>query len=1095
MQRMRLPLLGCVLFCFVIGSGNIWAQGTAQISGSAHDQTGALLPGVEIQVTQTDTGIMREAVTNETGLYVLPNLPIGPYRLEASLPGFRTYTQTGIVLQVNGSPSINLVLEVGSVSEQVEVQANAALVETRTAGVGSVVENARILELPLNGRQVVELIGLSGGATPAPTITGGSRDPFGQFSFSVAGGLNTGLSYTLDGANHNNMQDNSYVSLPFPDALQEFKVETGATSAQNGVKSSGSVTLVTKSGTNAFHGDAFEFVRNGMFNAQNAFATRHDTIKRNQFGGTMGGPIIRNKLFFFGGYQGTTVRQDPSDTISFVATPAMLTGDFTAFASPACNGGRQINLRAPFVNNRIDPALFNKASVKMLTRLPETADPCGKAIYGNPSRENRHQAIGKIDYQKSAKHSLFGRYLTESLVQPSPYDINKNPLSINTAVDALAQAFTLGSTYLAGANIVNSFRVTANRVAAGKFLPDTIADAHIGSYDLGINAFNYAPYTLRVTVTGGFKVGTQGGPTRTAVFGANDDISILHGNHQMAFGANATAWWSNSYSGNYHVNFNFNGQTTGLGMADFFIGRASQFVNGPVSQQNKRSKYIGLYAADTWNATSKLTFTYGLRWEPYFPMINLDGSAVHYDENALKNGIRSRRFDNSPPGLTFDGDPGFPGRQAMYNQWLNFSPRVGLAWDVTGKGRTSVRASFGTFYDFPHTQYQANLGATAPWAIRYTLTDVNFENPWATFPGGDPFPMPYGRDARRDVPWPLYQTVTAMDYDTKTMEVSQWNLSLQQQISTDWLISASYIGTASTHLWSAQPINPAIFLGLDPCTLNGIRYSVCSTTSNTDQRRRLSLEIPQVGQYYGHIGRIDSGGTASYNGLLVSVQRRAVRGVTLNANYTWSHCITDHAGDMYVNQSSTGWTNPNNRTFDRGNCTIAATDRHNILNLSAVAETPQFSNPTLRAAASGWRFSPIFKLLSGEYLTMTTSQDRALNSISGQRVNQTLAGPYGDKSVSNYLNPAAFAMPALGTLGNVGSGSIAGPGTWQLDAALSRTFRLGETRKLEFRAEAFNLTNAFRMEDPDTVLNSNTFGQVISAKEPRIMQFALKYVF
>ena len=487
--------------------------------------------------------------------------------------------------------------------------------------------------------------------------------------------------------------------------------------------------------------------------------------------------------------------------------------------------------------------------------------------------------------------------------------------------------------------------------------------------------------------------------------------------------------------------------------------------------------------------------TYGLRWEPYFPMINLDGTAVHYDENALKNGIRSQKFDKTPPGVTFTGDPGFPGRQAMYNRWLNFSPRVGLAWDVTGDGRTSVRASLGTFYDFPHTQYQANLSATAPWAVRFELNDVDFENPWAAYPGGDPFPIPHGRDASRDALWPLYQTVTAMDYDTRNMEVTQWNLSLEKQISADWLVSANYIGTASTHLWSAQPINPAIFLGLEACTLNGVRYSTCSTTGNTDQRRRLSLEIPQVGQFYGHIGRIDSGGTGSYNGLLLSLQRRAARGVTLNANYTWSHCITDHAGDMYVNQTSSGWTDPNNRTFDRGNCTIAATDRHSVLNLSAVAQTPQFSNPTLRAAASGWRFSPIFKVLSGGYLTVTTSQDRALSSLTDQRVNQTLASPYGDKSVRNYLNPAAFTLPALGTLGNVGAGSIAGPGTWQLDAALSRTFQLGEARKLEFRAEAFNLTNAFRMEDPDTVLNSNTFGQVISAKDPRIMQFALKYVF
>src|SRR5690242_8175205 len=424
MQRALIFLIGVTLIS-LIACSSVWAQATAQISGTARDQSGAVLPGVEITATQTETGITRTAVTNETGSYVLTNLPIGPYKVEATLPGFRTYAQTGIVLEVNSSPVINVALEVGQVTEQVEVQANATLVETRQVGIGGVIENARILDLPLNGRNMIELVGLSAATTPAPIVDGtGGRDPFSKGNVSLAGGWNSGLNYTLDGAYHNNPYDNGYISMPFPDALQEFKVETGATSAQNGVKSSGSVTLVTKSGTNAFHGDAFEFVRNGMFNARNAFALRRDTIKRNQFGGTMGGPIIRNKLFFFGGYQGTTVRQDPSDTISFVATPAMLAGDFTAFASPACNGGRQINLKTPFVNNRIDPALFNKASVKMLTRLPETADPCGKAIYGNPSRENRHQAIGKIDYQKSAKHSLFGRYLTESLVQPSPYDIN-----------------------------------------------------------------------------------------------------------------------------------------------------------------------------------------------------------------------------------------------------------------------------------------------------------------------------------------------------------------------------------------------------------------------------------------------------------------------------------------------------------------------------------------------------------------------------------------------------------------------------------------------------------------------------------------------
>ena len=242
-----------------VGCAVVWAQATAQISGTVKDQSGAVLPGVEITVTQTETGITRNAVTNETGSYVLSNLPIGPYRLEASLPGFRTYAQTGIVLQVNSSPSINVVLEVGQVAETVEVQANAALVETRTAGIGQVVENTRILELPLNGRAMIELVALSGAATPAPIVNAsGGRDPFSKGNVSVAGGLNTGLNYTLDGAYHNNPYDNGYMSMPFPDALQEFKVETGATGVQTGVKSSGSVSLVTKSGTNDFHGNLFE---------------------------------------------------------------------------------------------------------------------------------------------------------------------------------------------------------------------------------------------------------------------------------------------------------------------------------------------------------------------------------------------------------------------------------------------------------------------------------------------------------------------------------------------------------------------------------------------------------------------------------------------------------------------------------------------------------------------------------------------------------------------------------------------------------------------------------------------------------------------
>jgi hypothetical protein len=1083
------------LLVFALTCSSALAQATAQISGTVKDQSGAVLPGVEVTVTKTDTAILRTTITNETGSYVLPNLPIGPYRLEAGLPGFRTFAQTGIVLQVNSSPVINAVLEVGQVSEQIEVQANAALVETRNAGIGQVVENARILELPLNGRQIVELIPLAGAAAPAPLVDGASRNPFATASFSVAGGQNTSLAYTLDGAYHNNPHDNGYVSMPFPDALQEFKVETSSAGAQTGMKSSGTVSLVTKSGSNAFHGDLFEFVRNGKFNARNVFATRRDTIKRNQFGGTLGGSIIKNKLFFFAGYQATRVRQDPEDNISFVPTAAILAGDFTAFASPACNAGRQITLRPPFVNNRIDPAQFSKPAVVFAGKLPKTSDPCGRTVYNNPTIENDYMIVGRIDYQKSPNNSIFARYLLDSLLRPPAYDVNHNPLSIANWDDGLAQAFTIGETYLIGANLVNAFRLTANRVAAGKFVPD-LTTAGLGPADIGIKAYVYTPHDPRISVTGGFSVGAQGGSTRSAIFAGNDDLSVLRGNHQLAVGASAAFWWNGSYSGSAEGPFTFNGQTTGLGMADYFMGFASQFINGPVSAHDKKSKYIGVYGADTWKVNQKLTFNYGLRWEPYFPVVNRDGTAIHFDIDAMRKGIKSTRFKNTPPGVFFVGDPQFQaGIAGQHTQWWNFSPRVGFAWDVKGDGHTSVRASVGTFYDFAPTSYQ-NLSTAPPWYFRITRNNVNFENPWSDYPGGDPFPRPYGKSVGPDAAWPLAGLVSALDYDTPTMQVAQWNLSLQNQIGSDWLVSASYLGNHSTHLWSNQQINPAVFLGLGPCTLAGIQYATCSTTANTDQRRRFSLENPAVGQYFGFVNHLEAGGTASYNGLLLSVQRRAARGITVSGNYTWSHCITDPGERIQFSTSANNsWTNPDDRHFDRGNCFVLATDRRHLFNLSAVAETPEFSNRALRSVGSGWRFSPIVKLLSGGYMSVTTNQDRALTGIAAQRVNQLMANPYGNKSFNNYLNPAAFALPALGTLGNAGMGSIRGPGTWQFDLAVSRTFPVGETQKLDFRAEAFNVTNSFRMNEPTLNLNSNTFGQVTSARDPRIMQFALKYAF
>ncbi len=1057
-------------------------------SGTVRDQSGAVLPGVEVTATQTDTGISRSAITNETGSYILSNLAIGPYRLEAGLPGFRTFVQTGIVLQVNSNPVINPTLEVGQITEQVEVQANAAQVETRSTAVGQVIENERILELPLNGRQVTDLITLSGAAVQ--TGVGNSQTWQSAVLISIAGGQSFGVGYSLDGAMHNNMYDGTQMPLPFPDALQEFKVEASGVSASSGMKSGGSVNAVTKAGTNEFHGDAFEFVRNYQFNARNFFARKRDSLKRNQFGGTLGGPVVKNKLFFFAGYQGTKTRSDPGDTLSFIPTAAMLAGDWTTFTSPACNAGRQITLRAPFVNNRIDPAQYSRAALNIAGRLPKPQDDCGRITYGLVQKPDEMQVIGKIDYQMSDAHSIFGRYMATTLYVPDPHSLTGNLLtSTKAGYDNLAQSYAIGDTYLIGPNMVNAFRLTVNRLGLHRL------GAHFfGPQDVGINAYSAIRDNMVVTVTGGFNFGsgTESDATfRTTAYQIGDDLSLVHGNHQMSFGANAAHWRTVQRAHRASLgNYNFNGTATGLGMGDFLTGRLTNLNQGSPTNWASQQTYIGAFAADVWKATPKLTLNYGLRWEPFLPLHLTEGAVYGFSYDRFRQGIRSTVIPNGPAGLHFPGDPGFPEGKAVFNQWANFAPRVGLAWDIEGNGRTSVRASYGIAYDLSGSN-TLNGSATSP--PRAFNTDIQspaggFEDPWRDFPGGNPFPWTF--DSSRTQFTPFASFYSAAEYDMSPPTVQSWNLSIQRQLSTDLLVSASYLGSQTTHLWIQRAVNQAIFMP-------------GATTQNTNQRRRLFVENPREGQFFGFMNENEDGGTANYHGMLLSLQRRAARGINIGGNYTWSHCVGDNfsAGGP----GNGGYLDPNNRDFDRGNC---ESDRRHALNLTAVADSPQFTNPTLRMVGTGWRLSGIYRRVSGGYMTITTGLDRKLNGDAGpQRPVQVLADPYGDRdSITRYLNPNAFVQPQLGTLGNMRRNNIEGPGTWQFDVALSRTFQFRERQRIEFRAEAFNVTNSFIpgcegacptgvTGGVTTNLNQNTFGQITTSRAARIMQFALKYVF
>ena len=1086
---------------------------TASLSGRVTDQSGAVLPGVTVTVTQTNTGFTRSDVTDGNGAYVMPNLPTGPYRLEVSLAGFRTYVQTGIVLQVAASPVINAVLSVGALEETVTVEGASPLVDVTSSGVSEVVRTQEILAMPLNGRNAVDLVTIAGAAVP--TITATARAFPGGKGISVAGGQSFGVAYLLDGAMHNNPQDNLNLPFPFPDALQEFSVATSGLNAQHGMHSGAAVNAVTRSGTNRFSGNAFEFLRDRRFNAKNPFAQVgadgkrvDDGLQRNQFGGTLGGPLVRNKLFFFGAYQGTTVRQQPAANIAWVPTAAMLAGDFTAFASPACNGGRQVNLTGGFANNRVDPARFSRAALNLVKYLPSTTDPCGQVTYKIGNDNNEGQFVGRVDYQRTANDTIFGRYIATSYTKSIPMRPGDTVLSLYDAannrnesgLDDLAQSLAVGNTRVFGSNTVNSLRFAFNRVAVRRLAPETF-----DPYDLGSNVYSYQPHVMVVIVSGNGFQANNPGPSRfmTNASQLSDDLTLVKGSHEMSVGGNV-AYWRYSFQSHARSGGNWNfglAQATGLGMADFLMGRVGRLEHGGPAILPMDQWYMGLYAQDTWRATARMTINAGLRWEPYFGQNVLNGAVYNFSLDNFRQNIRSTVFKNAPAGLIYPDDPGFPpGRTGLNKQWWNLSPRVGIGWDVSGNGRTAVRASYGLTYDFPNAEYQLINANSPPFGNRTLVEDPagGFDDPY----GGSGIQHPIITSP--DTVYIPFGAFGAVDPDLNSPRIQQWNVTIERQIGAAWQVSASYLGSYTDRLWNQVAINPGVFLGLGPCTLNGVFYATCTNNTNINQRRVLSLsgENPAAAALIGNMDIHNDIGTQNYRGLKLSFQRRAASGVSLSGNYTVSRCFGDPAFQTGgFPQIANGYTNPDDPAFDRGPCDQ---DRAHIGSFSAGAQTPQFSSRVWRAVASDWRVAGIVSAISGQPINVIAGQDRAFTGIQNQRVNQVLDNPYGDKTLNNWLNPAAFAQPAPGTLGNFRRNSVRAPGFWTIDMALSRVISSGGSRTLELRVEAFNLLNTFNWGPPTLInadrthvnFNSGAFGRITTmAGDPRIMQFGIKYGF
>jgi hypothetical protein len=1099
----------------LFAGASLWAQVTVQISGTAMDQTGAALPGIEITATQTDTGFKRTAISDETGSYLLTQLPVGPYRLEAAKPGFRTYVQTGIVLQVGANPTIPIVLEVGEVAETIEVQADTAQVETRAMGVGAVVDNQRIVQLPLNGRNPTDLIALAGaavqtGSSPAWAVKTG-------VNISVAGGQTYGVAYLLDGAQHSNFYDATGMPLPFPDALQEFKVETGALAAENGVHSGATVNGVTKSGTNTIHGDVFEFLRNDFFNARNFFSARRESLKRNQLGGTLGGPIKKDKVFFFGGYQGTLIRQLSSDGTAFVPTAREMTGDFSAFMNnPACGtAGR--HLAAPFINDKVDPPSLSPAALKIANKFPATSDPvCGRTTFNERNVENDHQFVGRVDYTLNPKHSVFARYLGTLYRNDTPYDLSGgNILTVaaitgstvqNYGQNDLATSVTLGDTYLISADTVNSFRVAFNRDSGNHGGPH-----HFGPSDVGINAYGSVPGSISMTAPGLFSLSPGAGPylhIDVTMLQLNNDVSMVRGAHQFAFGGSVANSLVDGLAFVFSQGiYTFTGQQTGNGMADFLTGRLSGFRQQTPNGLFEYQRFLALYAQDTWKLNRRLTVNYGLRWEPFFPMQMKDQHIYNFSLDRFNQGIVSKVYTNAPPGFYYPGDTGFNGNASIQSQWRNTDPRIGFAVDPGGDGRMSIRGSGGMAYDFVNEQLHHNTVGASPFGGQLIIPSASLDNPYTGF--GTPFPYVSNPRNARFQPFGSFQPVPP---ELKTPVIYSWNLALQRQVTPGWFVSASYVGNHAIHMLTATELDPPVFLGFGPCTLYTVTgntvtpspQTVCSTQANENQRRLLYLQNPVAAQNISFITQYESSGTQSYNGLLLNSTFRAGRTLNMNANYTWSHCIGDQTNGNAVPNPGANYIHIDNRRLDRGNC---AQDRRHLLNVTAVAQTPQFRNGTLRTIGTGWTMSAIYAYRSGAPLYVNSGLDNSLTGFTTTNQRPDLVNAHvrasnagsacvGVVNCISWLDINAFAQPALGTLGNVGAYSIFGPGYWQLDMAISRDFRVREGQTLQIRAEGFNVPNSMRPQNPNVGLNAGaTFGRIFAAYDPRIIQFALKYAF
>ena len=1079
---------------------------TGTIEGIVSDPSGAAVPNVRITATNQDTGFSRSTQSIADGTYLIPQLPIGPhYQITGELAGFKTFVRSGVELQLKQNARVDLQLQVGTVSQNVEVKAEAPLVDTESATSSEVVGAERLVELPLNGRNPIQLAGLVTGVTAlsaVQTLAAGNRS---ASSLSSNGSRTNNVDWQLNGVRFAGSYFNLGLNYPDPDALSEFNLITNPNSAELGEYSGAVFSAVLKSGTNQFHGDVYEFLRNTKLNARNFFASSVPTLQQNQFGATAGGAIIKNRLFYFGSYQGFRIREEQLDA-SFPLNSDERNGLITS-STPVMNP--QTN--TPFPKNGqgqyiIPSASFNPVTQKLLNTYIPVAPAGGVLEQTGSYAVNVNQPAFKIDYTLRPSDQVYGSFLLDDTSPHNPFyqgdypDYGTVHQAQNTHVIAISEVHSFRP-YL-----INEFRFGESYQQELYTNVNPVSPASLGIQNWNYNYLPDAqPEGATFGVAGRFTLGSYGfGKWREG--GRNlqftDMLTWVKGKHNMRMGVDL-------YHREHHLDanvcttgcFSFSGLWTGNTTADFLLGDISselkvRYLNHP----GYRAWTDAYFFQDDWKVARRLTINVGLRYQLMYPFdeyraegdktVGTDGNNNNHPGGlpipgsaTYEYGLQSKVLPYAPPGLLFTGDktPEFPNglpNSMIALDKLQFQPRVGLAWGPFGDGKTSVRASAGLFSDPQHVDLTAQVGQDLPFIVIQSpiVPPGGMSNPYQ---GQTPYPPFTSTDLATNPDYFVpYLPVAGYGWapSFRMPRVGLLTFNVQRQVLPNLMVEVGYVGKLSRRLPQTRDINTA-------------KYIPGNSTYTNEQERRVT-----DAQNFQKIDYEEPIGNAAYNALQVTARYRASHGLTLLSSYTWSHSIDTWS--TYSVQSVV-YQDMNCILCSRGNSDF---DQRQVYSLSFLYDLP---NPVphsrgLSYVLGKWELSGIISAQSGLPFTVLTGYDASITAANGDRPN-LVGNPFFSGSrtrgqqVQAWINPAAFAANGVGQYGNVGRNSFYAPGSFNSDLGLFKNFPLGEVRKFQFRAEFFNAFNQTHLGSPVNSFVSPAFGQIASAGDPRLIQFGLKF--